>query len=113
MAMRRWWPNLAQATSSSIARQNRSRISGDPTGESRYNVSGSSSKFFLAASPSSPPTRSSPKRSIYQRAEQQRERGEKMWKEAGESEDAYTESLRVISEAEAKISSATEVAKTH
>ena len=39
------------------------------------------------------------------RAEQQLDRGLKMWKEAGESEDAYTESLRVISEAEAKIAS--------
>jgi F-type H+-transporting ATPase subunit epsilon len=42
------------------------------------------------------------------RAEQQRERGEKMWSEAGESEEAYTEALRVISEAEAKIASAAE-----
>ncbi len=40
------------------------------------------------------------------RAEQQLDRGLKMWKEAGESEDAYTEALRVIAEAEAKISSA-------
>ena len=40
------------------------------------------------------------------RAEQQLDRGQKMWKEAGESEDAYTEALRVISEAEAKIASA-------
>jgi len=40
------------------------------------------------------------------RAEQQRERGEKMWREAGESEAAYDEALRVISEAEAKIASA-------
>jgi len=45
------------------------------------------------------------------RAEQQLDRGEKLWKEAGESEDAYDEALRVISEAEAKISSAAEVAK--
>jgi F-type H+-transporting ATPase subunit epsilon len=45
------------------------------------------------------------------RAEQQLERGEKMWKEAGESEEAYDEALRVISEAEAKISSAAEVGK--
>ena len=47
------------------------------------------------------------------RAEQQLDRGEKMWKEAGESEEAYDEALRVISEAEAKISSAGETAKTH
>jgi F-type H+-transporting ATPase subunit epsilon len=42
------------------------------------------------------------------RAEQQLDRGEEMWKEAGENEDAYDEALRVISEAEAKISSASE-----
>ena len=47
------------------------------------------------------------------RAEQQLERGEKMWKEAGDSEEAYDEALRVISEAEAKISSAGETIKTH
>ncbi len=47
------------------------------------------------------------------RAEQQLDRGEKMWKEAGESEEAYDEALRVISEAEAKISSAGDTAKTH
>jgi F-type H+-transporting ATPase subunit epsilon len=40
------------------------------------------------------------------RAEQQRQHGEKMWSEAGESEAAYDEALRVISEADAKIASA-------
>ncbi len=48
-----------------------------------------------------------------QRAQQQLDRGQKMWSEAGESEEAYDDALRVISEAEAKISSATEVAKPH
>ena len=42
------------------------------------------------------------------RAEQQLDRGLKMWREAGESEAAYDEALRVIAEAEAKISSAAE-----
>jgi F-type H+-transporting ATPase subunit epsilon len=40
------------------------------------------------------------------RAQEQLARGQKMWSEAGDSEDAYTEALRVISEAEAKIASA-------
>jgi len=40
------------------------------------------------------------------RAEKQLQRGEQEWKEAGESEEAYTEALRVISEAESKIASA-------
>ncbi len=42
------------------------------------------------------------------RAEQQLDRGLKMWKEAGESEDAFTQALHVIAEAEAKIASAAE-----
>jgi F-type H+-transporting ATPase subunit epsilon len=42
------------------------------------------------------------------RAEQQLERGHKEWDNAGNSEDAYAESLRVIAEAEAKIASAAE-----
>jgi F-type H+-transporting ATPase subunit epsilon len=42
------------------------------------------------------------------RAEEQREHGQKLWNEAGENEEAYTEALRVISEAEAKIASAQE-----
>jgi F-type H+-transporting ATPase subunit epsilon len=44
------------------------------------------------------------------RAEQQHEHGQKLWNEAGESEEAYTEALRVISEADAKIASAQEKA---
>jgi len=40
------------------------------------------------------------------RAQQQLKHGEQMWSEAGESEDAYNEALRVISEAEAKLASA-------
>ncbi|HEY1767445.1 MAG TPA: ATP synthase F1 subunit epsilon [Terracidiphilus sp.] len=42
------------------------------------------------------------------RAQEQLDRGQKMWNEAGESEAAYTEALRVISEAEAKLASAAE-----
>ena len=40
------------------------------------------------------------------RAEKQLDRGHQEWKEAGESEEAYNEALRVISEAESKIASA-------
>jgi len=42
------------------------------------------------------------------RAEQQLDHGLELWKLAGESEDAYTEALRVIAEAEAKIASASD-----
>jgi F-type H+-transporting ATPase subunit epsilon len=42
------------------------------------------------------------------RAQQQLERGQKQWNEAGDSEDAYTEALRVIAEAEAKLATAAE-----
>jgi F-type H+-transporting ATPase subunit epsilon len=42
------------------------------------------------------------------RAQAQLARGHKEWDQAGDSADAYTEALRVISEAEAKIASAAE-----
>ena len=42
------------------------------------------------------------------RAGQQLDRGMKMWNEAGDSEEAYTKALHVISEAEAKLASAGE-----
>jgi F-type H+-transporting ATPase subunit epsilon len=84
-----------------------------PTGESRYNVSWG----FVEVLPGRVTILASdalkPEEIDVQRAQQQLDRGQKMWNEAGESEDAYTDALRVISEAEAKISSATEVAKPH
>jgi len=42
------------------------------------------------------------------RANEQLARGHKEWDEAGDSADAYTEALRIINEAEAKIASAAE-----
>ncbi|MGA2833316.1 MAG: ATP synthase F1 subunit epsilon [Terracidiphilus sp.] len=42
------------------------------------------------------------------RAQEQLARGHKEWDQAGDSEAAYTEALRVIAEAEAKIASATD-----
>jgi F-type H+-transporting ATPase subunit epsilon len=42
------------------------------------------------------------------RANQQLDRGLEQWKHAGESEEAYTEALRVIAEAEAKLATAAE-----
>jgi F-type H+-transporting ATPase subunit epsilon len=47
------------------------------------------------------------------RAERQLDHGHDLWKKAGESEQAYDEALRVISEAEAKIASAGSAVKTH
>jgi F-type H+-transporting ATPase subunit epsilon len=42
------------------------------------------------------------------RAQQQLERGHKQWNEAGDSEEAYDNALRVIAEAEAKLATAAE-----
>jgi F-type H+-transporting ATPase subunit epsilon len=42
------------------------------------------------------------------RAQQQLDRGQKMWNEAGESEEAYDHALAVIAEAEAKLATAQE-----
>jgi F-type H+-transporting ATPase subunit epsilon len=43
-----------------------------------------------------------------ERAREQFDRGEQMWKDAGESEEAYTEALRVIAESEGKLATAEE-----
>jgi F-type H+-transporting ATPase subunit epsilon len=43
-----------------------------------------------------------------ERAQQQLDRGQKMWQQAGESEEAYDKSLAVIAEAESKLASAAE-----
>jgi F-type H+-transporting ATPase subunit epsilon len=75
-------------------------------GDSRYNVSWG----FVEVLPDRVTILASdalkPEEIDVPRAEQQLDRGHAMWKEAGESEEAYTEALRVISEAEAKIASA-------
>jgi F-type H+-transporting ATPase subunit epsilon len=42
------------------------------------------------------------------RAQQQLDRGHKEWDKAGDSEEAYTEALHVIAEAEAKLATAAE-----
>ena len=47
------------------------------------------------------------------RAERQLDHGLDLWKKAGESEEAYDEALRIVSEAEAKIASAGGTLKTH
>jgi F-type H+-transporting ATPase subunit epsilon len=82
-----------------------------PDGLTRYNVSWG----FVEVLPNRVTILASdalkPEEIDVQRAEQQLDRGLKLWKEAGESEDAYTEALRVISEAEAKMASAAEVHK--
>ena len=54
-----------------------------------------------------------PKEIDLPRAEQQLDRGLNLWKQAGESVEAYEEALRVISEAEAKIASAGEADTSH
>jgi len=82
--------------------------SGGPAGESRYNVSWG----FVEVLPDRVTILASdalkPGEIDVPRAQQQLDRGHKMWNEAGDSEDAYTEALRVIAEAEAKLASAAE-----
>jgi F-type H+-transporting ATPase subunit epsilon len=81
---------------------------GGAEGVSRYNVSWGFAEVLgdrvtiLAADALKPEEIDVP------RAQEQLARGNKEWDAAGDSEAAYTESLRVISEAEAKIASATE-----
>jgi len=81
---------------------------GGPDGDKRYNVSWG----FVEVLPERVTILASdalkPEEIDVPRAEQQLDHGLQMWKEAGDREDAYTEALRVIAEAEAKMASAAE-----
>jgi F-type H+-transporting ATPase subunit epsilon len=79
-----------------------------PEGVTRYNVSWG----FVEVLPDRVTILASdalkPEEINVQRAQEQRDRGQKMWNEAGNSEEAYTEALHVIAEAEAKLAMAAE-----
>lgn len=84
------------------------RLHGGPEGEQIYNVSWG----FVEVLPDRVTILASdalkPQEIDVNRAQQQLDRGLKLWNEAGDSEEAYDEALRVISEAEAKIATAGE-----
>ena len=84
-----------------------------PEGDSRYNVSWGFVEVLPARVTILASDALKPEEIDVQRAEQQLDRGLHLWKQAGESEEAYDEALRVISEAEAKIASSGETIKTH
>ncbi len=81
-------------------------LNGGPEGMERYNVSWGfvevlGDRVTILAADALKPSEID-----LTRAEKQLDRGQEEWKQAGDSEEAYTEALRVIAEAEAKISSA-------
>lgn len=83
-------------------------LHGGPDGDQRYNVSWGFAEVLpdrvtILASDALKPEEIDVSRALEQLA-----RGHKEWDEAGDSADAYTEALRVIAEAEAKIASAAE-----
>jgi F-type H+-transporting ATPase subunit epsilon len=84
------------------------RIHGGPEGEEIYNVSWG----FVEVLPDRVTILAQdalrPEEIDVERARQQFDRGEQMWKDAGESAEAYNEALRVIAEAEAKLATAEE-----
>jgi F-type H+-transporting ATPase subunit epsilon len=86
---------------------------GGPEGETRYNVSWGFAEVLPGRVTILASDALKPEEIDVTRAEQQLDRGLHLWKQAVESEEAYNEALRVISEAEAKIASAGEVIKTH
>jgi F-type H+-transporting ATPase subunit epsilon len=83
-------------------------LHGGPDGEQRYNVSWGFAEVLpdrvtiLASDALKPEEIDVP------RANEQLARGHKEWDQAGDREEAYTEALHVIAEAEAKIASAAE-----
>jgi F-type H+-transporting ATPase subunit epsilon len=84
-------------------------ITGGPNGsdaETRYNVSWGFAEVLPDRVTILANDALKPEEIDLQRAEEQLDRGLKMWREAGEDEAAYDDALRVIAEAEAKMASA-------
>jgi F-type H+-transporting ATPase subunit epsilon len=101
-------PLLAELGAGDVAIHNGPGIESTSPDTTRYNVSWG----FVEVLPDRVTILASgalkPEEIDVHRAQEQLDRGQKMWNEAGESEEAYTEALRVISEAEAKLASAAE-----
>jgi F-type H+-transporting ATPase subunit epsilon len=83
-------------------------LHGGPDGDQRYNVSWGFAEVLPDRVTILASDALKPEEIDVARAQEQLARGHKEWDEAGDREDAYTEALRVIAEAEAKIASATE-----
>ena len=101
-------PLLAELGAGDVTVHGGSGQAGGTQGDSRYNVSWG----FVEVLPDRVTILASdalkPEEIDVPRAKEQLERGQKMWNEAGDSEEAYTEALHVIAEAEAKLATATE-----
>ena len=85
-----------------------SKTDGEAGGVQRYNVSWGFAEVLPDRVTILASDALKPEEIDVARANEQLARGHKEWDEAGDSADAYTEALRVIAEAEAKIASAAE-----
>ena len=83
-------------------------LHGGPDGDQRYNVSWGFAEVLGDRVTILASDALKPEEIDVARANEQLARGHKEWDQAGDSADAYTEALRVIAEAEAKIASAAE-----
>jgi len=85
-----------------------SKTGGAAGGDQRYNVSWGFAEVLPNRVTILASDALKPEEIDVSRAQDQLARGQKEWEQAGDREDAYTEALRVIAEAEAKIASAGE-----
>jgi F-type H+-transporting ATPase subunit epsilon len=83
-------------------------LHGGPDGDQRYNVSWGFAEVLPDRVTILASDALKPEEIDVSRAQDQLARGHKEWDEAGDREDAYTEALRVIAEAEAKLATAAE-----
>jgi len=83
-------------------------VHGGPNGDQHYNVSWGFAEVLPDRVTILASDALKPEEIDVARANQQLDRGHKQWNEAGESEEAYTNALRVIAEAEAKLATAAE-----
>lgn len=83
-------------------------LHGGPDGDKRYNVSWGFAEVLPGRVTILASDALTPEEIDVPRAEQQLDRGMKLWKEAGDSEEKFDNALRIIAEAEAKMATAAE-----
>jgi F-type H+-transporting ATPase subunit epsilon len=84
------------------------RLHGAPEGDAIYNVSWGFAEVLPERVTILANDALKPAEIDVKRANEQLDRGHKLWNEAGDSEAAYDNALEVIAEAEAKLATATE-----
>jgi F-type H+-transporting ATPase subunit epsilon len=101
-------PLLAELGAGDVTVHGAQGAEGVPSGDARFNVSWGFVEVLPDRVTILAANAFKPEEIDVKKAQEQLDRGHKEWNEAGDSEEAYTEALHVIAEAESKLATAAE-----